>query len=227
MTPADIIDQVRYITKSSSTDGAGNTTGLLRMLNDYYLRLATVFIDTNDDLFGRKADTTLSVTANQEAYLLPTDLIKLKRLEITYDGTNWYKVTLEDDNEFQDIAMSSTNINNNFTQTQPYANVFGNALYLRPIPATSVTLGLRAYYIGRPTLITNISLDTFGIPSEYQGYLVYGMSGEVATRQGDEALAAAMFQKWEDGQNKVKEMFAPRKLDYQAGFRDLSGNIFT
>lgn len=227
MTPADILDQVRYITKTSSADGAGNTAGLLRMLNDYYLRFATVFIDTNDDLFGRKAKTTLALNANQEYYYLPTDLIRLKRAEITYDGTNWYKITLADDNEFQDVAMSPTNINNNFAQTQPYANVFGNIMYLRPIPASQVSLGLRLYYVGRPTLITNISLDTFGVPSEYHGYLVYGMSGEVATRQGDEALAAAMFQKWEDGQNKVREMFAPRKLDYQAGFRDLSGNVFT
>lgn len=227
MTPADILSQVRYITKTSSTENAGDTTALLRMLNDYYLRLATVFIDTNDDLFGRKADTNLNVSSNQEAYLLPTDMVKLKRVEITYDGTNWYKVTLEDDNEFRDFAMSATNIGNNFTQSQPYANVFGNVLYLRPIPTTAVSGGLRAYYIGRPTLITNISLDAFGIPTDYQGYLVYGIAGEVATRQGDSALSAAMFQKWEDGQNKVRMMFAPRKLDYEAGFRDLSGSIFT
>jgi len=219
MTPAEILDQVRYITKTSTADGSGNTSGLLRMLNDYYLRLATVFIDTNDDLFGRKAKTTLAVNANQEYYYLPTDLMKLKRVEATYDGTNWYKVTLMDDNEFQGIALDPTSVNNYFNQSQPYASVLGNILYMRPIPAQAVSLGLRIWYVGRPTLITNISLDSFGIPGEYHGYLVYGISGEVATRQGDETLAAAMFQKWEDGQKKVRDMFAPRELDYKAGMR--------
>ena len=226
MTPSDVLDQVRYISKTSTGDGTGGEAALKRILNDYYLRLATVFIDTNDDLYGRKAKTTLAVNANQEYYALPTDLVKVKRGEVSYDGTNWYPITFMDDNEFNAIALNQTGINNNFAQSQPYASVFGCVLYMRPIPPSTVSLGLRLWYIGRPSLITNISTDVFFIPTEYQGYLVYGITGEVATRQGDEALAAAMFQKWEDGQNKVRQMFAPRELNYLAGFRQ-TPNSFT
>lgn len=219
MTPADILTRVRYITKTSTGDGSGDTDSLLALLNDFYFRFATVLIDTNEDLFGVKMKTTLSLNANQEGYYMPATLMRLKRVEVTYDGTNWYPVTLADDNEWRGIAMDPVSIGNNFSQSQPYANWFGNILYLRPIPAQTVSLGLRIYGICRPTLLSNISLDNINIPAEYHGYLVYGMSGEVATRQGDEALAAAMFQKWEDGQNKARQMFAPRELNYLAGFR--------
>ena len=39
------------------------------------------------------------------------------------------------------------------------------------------------------------------------------------SRQGNDALAAAMFQKWEDGRMKIETQFAPRNLDEQDDFQ--------
>lgn len=215
MTPAQVLDQVRYLCKVSSTDGSGSEADLVRVLNDYYLRQVSIFVNLNEDLFGRKATTNLNVVSNQEAYGLPSDAMRIKRVEVSYDGSNWYKVSMMDDNEVQDYALDTTNVRNLYTSSNPYADLFGNHLYLRPIPTQAVSSGLRLYYIAQPTLITNISVDTFQTPSEYHGYLAYGVAGEVATRQGNDALGGAMFQKWEDGRVKAEKQYAPRDLDYR------------
>lgn len=219
MRPDQIIDQVRYITKTSANDGSGTEADLVRIINDYYLRQTTAFVNTNEDLFGKKSDTNLNVSANQEAYSLPSDCMRVKRVEITYDGTNWYKVRIMDDNDSSDEPLDSTSINNDYSQTSPYADIFGNAIYLRPIPSSSVGNGLRIWYFGRPTLITNITVHTFDTPQDYHGYLAYGVASEVATRQGNQALATQMFAKWEDGLRKIEKTYSPRVLDHRVNFK--------
>lgn len=221
MTPSQVIDQIRFLTRTSSTDGTGTEANLLRLINDYYLRQVVDFVNENQDKFGRKAFTTLSVNANQEYYALPVNLIRLKRIEVTYDGSNWKKVNIMDDNDQQTDALDKTDINNDYNQGFPWASIYGDAIYLRPIPATNVSLGLKLWYITSPTLITNISVDTFVTPAQYHGYLAYGPAAEVATRLGNEALHAQMFQKWEDGRKKIKDTFNPYNLDKRTDFKTL------
>ena len=212
MTPNDIFVRARWLTKTATTDGTAADTDLLPILNDYFYRQVTTFVNTNEDLFGVKADTNLNVTALQEAYPLPTDLIRLKRAEITYDGTNWYKIHTNDDGQVQAHALDVTSIQNNYSQSNPYADIFGDNLYLRPIPTSAVTNGLRIWYIQRPSMLSTIS-STIPTPVDYHGYLTYGVAAEIATRKGDDALAASMFQKWEDGRNKIITQFAPKNMD--------------
>ncbi len=224
MLPSEIITRARYLTKTTANDGTGDNTNLLAILNDYYLRQATIFINTNQDKFGVKAYTDLDVTANQETYSLPSDCVKIKRMEITYDGTNWKKVHFQDVGENQQFALDQTNIANRFSTASPYAEIFGDNLYLRPIPTSSVTSGLMMWYIARPSLLSTIS-SVITTPLDYQGYLVYGVAAEIATRQGNDAFAASMFQKWEDGRAKIEATYAPRDLDQFIDFKPLPNNM--
>lgn len=223
MTPAQVIDRVRYNTKTSATDGTAADTDLLPILNDYVYRFETILIGLNDDKYGKKATTALNTQANQEAYAMPSDLVKLKRVEITYDGTNWRKVDMNDDSEVQEHALDATTINQRYTQNAPKGDMFGDSIYLRPIPTSAQAAGLRIWYIARPSLLSTMS-STIQIPDEYHGYLVYGVTAEVATRQGNDSLAAAMFQKWEDGRVKAEKNFAPRSQDHLFGFRPMPVN---
>jgi len=220
MTPSEIVTRARWLTKTSSTDGTAADTDLLPILNDYYSRQIIDFVNTNEDLFGVKSTTSLNVVSNQEAYALPSDLIRVKRVEITYDGTNWFKIHTNDDGQVQWTALDANSINTQFNQSDPYADIFGSALYLRPIPTAAVSGGLRIWYIQRPSQLSTMSSSVL-TPSDYHGYLIYGVAGEIATRKGDQAMAAQMFQKWEDGRNKIKETFAPRNLDLLVDFNPL------
>ena len=218
MLPTDIFTRVRYLTKSSTTDNVGDDTNLLAILNDYYLRQVTIFVDTNDDKFGIKTKTDL--TGGQESYAMPSDLLKLKRIEATYDGTNWQKVHIQGDEEVENYAFDATTIGQRYSTSKPYADVYGDAIYVRPIPSATSSAGLRLYYIQRPSLLSNGS-STINVPSDYQGYLVYGVASEVATRQGNETLTAQMMSRWMEGEQKIKQTFAPRAIDHMVDFKPL------
>jgi len=216
MTPAEILAQVRYNTKTSTTDGVGAESDLMRILNDYYLRQTMLFVNANEDLFGVKATTSLNIVDSQETYTLPPDCLRVKRVEVNYTGSNkdWYKARYQDVGQVEGFAMSQSNINDYYSTNSPYYDVFGDKIYLRPIPTSNISGGLMLWYIRRPTTLSTIS-STISTPQDFHGYLVYGVTAEVATRQGNDALAAAMFQKWEDGRIKIETMFPPKELDRQ------------
>lgn len=219
MTPLEIINRVRYITKSSSTDGVGGESDLLDILNDYYYRQVVIFVNTNEDKFGVKSTTNLNAVANQEAYSLPTDCIRVKRVEVNYDGSDsgWRKARFQDAGQVESYALSPTNINNYYSTSDPYYDLYGDYLRLRPIPLTNITGGLMLWYIQRPSTLNGTS--TITTPADFHGYLVYGVAAEVATRQGNDAFAASMLQKWEDGRIKIETMFPPQDLDKQVDFQ--------
>lgn len=217
MTPAEILNHARYLTKTSTTDGVGDETSLVRILNDYYLRQVQIFVNTNEDKFGVRSSTNLNVVANQEAYELPDDCLRIKRVEVNYDGSTsgWRKARFQDVGQVENFALSASNVNNFYSTANPYYDVFGDYLYLRPIPTTNVSGGLFLWYIQRPTAVTNISISIITTPSDFHGYLAYGVAAEMATRQGNDALAASMLQKWEDGKAKVETLYPPQDLDKQ------------
>ena len=212
MTPQTILDQVRFLTKTSSTDGTGTDANLLRILNDYYYRQVSIFVNTNEDKFGRKAYTTLNINPVQEYYRLPPDCMRVKRVEVTYDGSQWRKMREIDAGQVENYALDPTSIKNYYNTTSPYYEIYGDSIYLRPIPSTSISLGLKLWYIRLPAMLSNMTA-TIAVPTEYQGYLAYGVAAEVATRQGNDSLAAAMFQKWEDGKIKIEKQYSPTNLD--------------
>jgi hypothetical protein len=126
-------------------------------------------------------------------------------------------VTIEDSGERPDMAMTTDRINNNYVQSNPKADIFGDAIYIRPIPSTSVSLGLRLWYIARPTDISAMN-STFGLPIDYQGYLAYGVSSDICARKLDMAASTAFLAKYEDGLRKMEVEYPPINLDYQLGF---------
>lgn len=212
MLPSDVAARARYLTKTTSSDGTGDDSYLLGIVNDYYLRQAIALINLNQDKFGVQATTDLNVTENQESYALPSDMVKMKRMEITYDGSLWHPVRMTDVGLEQRNATDPATIAQEYTTAYPKADIFGDSLYLRPIPSASVAGGLKMWYVARPALLSTMS-SVISTPVDYHGYLSYGVAAEIATRQANDALAAQMFQKWEDGLKKMAQTFPARDLD--------------
>jgi hypothetical protein len=217
MTPQNIIDQARYLTRTANGDGMADDADALRTLADYYRRMTSKLVSLDEDKFGVKSTTDLNTVANQESYQLPSDCLKTKRIEITYDGSNWYKVTVEDSGEQPDLALTTDRINNYYVQNDPKADIFGDYIYLRPIPTAAVTGGLRLWYIKQPSDLSTLS-STVSIPSIFHGYLAYGVASEIAARKLDMVASAAFMQKYEDGLKKMEVEYPPLNLDYRMGF---------
>lgn len=76
----------------------------------------------------------------------PTDLLNLKRLEISIEGV-LTPVTIYHDTE-NDLSEND-NINENFDSSKPYAIISRGSIRLRPIPSEAVTGGLVITYAQR------------------------------------------------------------------------------
>lgn len=223
MTTQEVLDQARYITKTAVGDNVGETADLLRILNDCVQRQVKELVNTNDTKFGVKAKANLNVNPNQEAYRLPSDWLKLKRVEVTYDGSKWYPAEVVDDANYLQYALDSTTISQQFTTNNPKAALFGDSLYLRPIPTTAVTEGLRIWYVRMPSLLSSASAS-LPTPSEYHQFLAYGVAKEIALRQGENDLYDRMAQMWEDGLAKIRNTFAPRATGEELNLKDKPTN---
>lgn len=227
MLPSEVIAHARYLAKVSASDGTGDWEPTLRIFNDYYLRQVTKFAEVNQNKFGRKARTTLNITADQEAYRLPFDCLRVKRVEITYDGTNWRKLTIEDSSKVQNMALDSTTIQQQYEKDAPRADIYGDSIFLRPIPTTGVSLALRLWYLQMPTLLTTGQLSNASFlitPIEYHGYLSDGIAVEFAKRQGKDNFIAAQMKIWNDSLLKIENDYAPQVLDQPIDIQGSSEN---
>lgn len=100
-------------------------------------------------------ESTTNLEANQADYSIPTDLIKEKRLTISYDGTNWYKARPFDINE-SNIALKDSF----FTEANPYYDLHDNSIQIYPTPKADVTAGLKIWMSRNMELFTSDDMTT-------------------------------------------------------------------
>lgn len=154
-TLGGLIQECELLTGLGNTQISGNTTNLkiiTRLLNATYHEVVTMILDSQDEWdFDDKNHTdypilTTSLVASQQDYTLPASLkaLKIKRVEITYDGSQWYKAEPLDINELG-IATDTTTISGNFSTGSPRYDLQNNALFLYPIPSSNVSGGLKIW----------------------------------------------------------------------------------
>ena len=92
-------------------------------------------------------------------YSFPTDLLDIERIEITFDGTNWYIISKENGNLY-DISESLVSeqdedtIQNSYSESNPVAFIMRGSLFIRPLnDGTTQTSGLRLFYSPRQATI--------------------------------------------------------------------------
>jgi len=154
---------------------------------------------------------TASLVASQQEYVFPSDILKIKRIEITYDGTNWYKVKFFDVNDI-DSATDTTTISSNFQTTAPYADIHDSSVFLYPIPTANSTNGLKIWYENE---VTELSADTDEptIPEAYQKGLCYGAATDYFDKEMDTRKSSYMEKKMEKDLFRMKDFVNRRNQD--------------
>lgn len=141
-------------------------------MNAYYDLFVGEILDSMDDWDFQGEVATADLVANQQEYLFPADILKIKRVEVSFDGVNWQKAEPLDINEIGH-ATDSTTIASHFNVSEPYFDLHDASLFLFPIPTSNVTGGLKIWY---EKLITKLSAATdepsFARP--YHKGLAYG-----------------------------------------------------
>lgn len=158
-------------------------------INEYYKEIVNEIIGSMDD-WDFQADYAITdLVANQQEYVLPTDIIKIKRIEYTPDGTNWYNVKFFDLSERFNKANDSTTVNNDFNSQNPYADLMDGSFFLYPIPSSSVSNGIKVWYSKN---ITELSADS-STPVFHEAYhrvLSYGAAKDYLEANLDKTGAA-------------------------------------
>lgn len=126
----------------------GNTTLKARfaqLVNSRYHTVVTKILKSQDDWDfddSNHADFPIMTTplvASQRDYGIPVSekVLKIKRVDITYDGTNWNRVLPLDSSEIEDGLGNDANIDANFDKSMPRYDLQYNSIWVYPLATSS------------------------------------------------------------------------------------------
>lgn len=101
--------------------------------------------DFDDSNHGDYPIATTPMVAGQRDYGLPTDykVLGIKRVDVTYDGSNYYPASHIDSSQFGQIGNTITE-DNNFSDTQPAYDLKSNSVWVYPLAtAAQVAAGAK------------------------------------------------------------------------------------
>lgn len=136
---------------------------------------------------------TTTTVASQRAYDFPSLTIAISRLEV--NGQRVYP------NDFMDDDATTGNNPDEVLTGQPtWYQIWGDDLYLRPVPSTSAQT-IRVFSYNMPNPVT--AVGTLDIPARYHLYLSdYAMS-QMCAQDGNNAQATSFMNLWTDHKKRV------------------------
>lgn len=119
----------RLVNKDSSTFLDGNSTNILADLNRLYghrvLDILRVRVDKNASITNATTThvSTVGLVAGDNGYngeyAFPSDLLRPVRFEVSYDGVNWLKATVYDNELNQGSEYNNTQLVASFSEQEP------------------------------------------------------------------------------------------------------------
>lgn len=151
MTISDINTYVTSRTGADTT--AYSAANRLISTNRWYHKVTDMIFDSllnysHDDLnVSTEAIVSKNTVSNQEYVALGVsdEILSIQRVEVSYDGTNYYKAEPISQRQIPTSIVNQDVINNEFSTTKPYYEHKGQLLYLYPVPTSSVTNGLKLW----------------------------------------------------------------------------------
>jgi len=233
-TLANVFSDVRYLSGKDST--TLEDADLLRIANKYYLLMVRELVDLNEDLYAEISYTDL--VSGQREYLLPYDdtagtaanlqyygggLIKLQRVEVTYDGSEW---KVADPISFQEIeraTITDVDLNQQFDKSDPKYWFKDRSLWIAPVPGSGDSVaagnhGLYIFWVRRPGEMTATSAIP-DLPKDFLSVLVEGMLIDVYRKYGRTADARVAQANWETGIENMREKEANIDFEQQYIFK--------
>ena len=170
MTLQSIMDECRYFTRTTVVNYSD--ADLKKNINTYLHYFVNEIIESMDGWGFTETTNSQDLVASQQAYTFPTGILKIKRVEVSYDGTNWHEAIPFDIN-MVGSPNDTTTIGQNFSQSKPFYDAAGNSLNLYPIPDAAVTNGLKVWYEKEATELSATS-DEPTFAEAYHKALAYG-----------------------------------------------------
>lgn len=233
MTLGEIATKARSLVNANST--TYTDANLLIDINLWYQKAATMILEAQDEAdFDDARNTdypikTTALVANQRDYAIAVSekMLKFKRLDVTYDGVNWYKAEPIDSGQFMTglgpssaTAMEST-IDGRFSKTNPRYDIKYGSIFLYPRASTAdVTAGatMQAEWYRQVTPFTSAELTAGtvvpGFDDPFHPIIPYGCAFEFAqSRQLPQVKS--IFPMLQDYEARLKQAYSNKQKDRQ------------
>lgn len=221
-------------------DGAitGDSTQLAyftSLVNEVYYDIVTEQMraqdtwDFDDTNWTDHAVATTPMVAAQRDFKLNTDpdLFKIKRVDVTYDGTNWYQANATDSGRFQFGVGNDDKVDDNFEKTAPAYDLRSNTLWLYPrAEADDVTAGAKIRIEYTRVLDVFTTADTSkqpGIDPVWHDLIPLGVSMKYAAFRNLEATKSLKVL-YDERMANMREYYARKQDDFDTALVAVSRN---
>ena len=224
MTYAQLVSHARFLTGGITTSD-WSAAEITVSLNNWYHKVVSIILDSQDDwdfddpnhANASNFPKAFNLTANTQLVsldVLTNKILKVSRVDVSYDGTNWYKAEPIDQGEIG-TAIDSTTVNNNFSTTKPYYDLQGTYIYLYPIPTASVTSGLRVFYTREvDEFTTSDTTQEPGFDEPFHAMLSIGAAVDWETsRKSGGARLSRLEQMFQDYEFRLRGYYGAKQKD--------------
>lgn len=235
MTLGDIAKKARSYTNTDINSYPD--ANLLIDINIWYQKLVTMIFESQDDTDfddARRTDypvQTQAMIANQRDYQMQVSeaVLKIKRVDLTYDGSHWYRAEPFDTGSFRfgigyDAATSTDVVfDQHFIQQNPRYDVAYGSVWIMPMPlAADVTNGgtirvewernVIPFVVGDYTSVLTDSTVVPGFDAPFHPMLALGAGFEYAfTRQLPQLVQIQ--QQLTDWETRLRQAYGRKELD--------------
>lgn len=243
MTLGDIANKSRALTHTDT--GSYTASNLLIDINVWYEKIVSMILESQDETdfddqrntntgFNPQAATypivTTALVAGQRDYAMPVSegVMKIKRVDITYDGTNYFRAMPFDDGEESFGFGNATNEDRNFITQAPQYDIKYNSIFVYPLAtAANVTSGatLRVEWERNVTLFTSSDYTTDpndsavipGFDAIFHPMLAWGAAFEFANAQ-NLPQAKGFGETLQDFEARLRTHYGRKLLDRELQF---------
>lgn len=235
MTLGDVANKVRALTHTDTV--SYTATNLLIDINIWYQKAVTIIFESQDDTdFDDQRNTTYPVNttpllAAQRDYPIPvsTAALKIKRVDITYDGTNYFRANPFDNGVPQWGMGNATNEDANMIKSAPRYDIQYNSIFIYPLAvASDVAAGAKIriewernitpFTAADYTVDPNDSTVVLGFDAPFHPYVAYGTASDKAISDNlpnkDTLTQDAM-----DWEQRLRTHYGRKDLDIMLAFR--------
>lgn len=199
------------------------------LLNSAYHKVVTMILQSQDEWDWDDINQTLypiftvPMVANQRDYSFSAadKFLKIKRIDVTYDGSTYYKAEPFDINEsgygFGPAGSTmETTTDGRFSKSTPKYDIRANGIFIYPMASASdVTAGaaIRAEFFREPDeFTTSDTTQEPGIDEAFHPLLAIGASYDYCVGN-DLKRAQALKNEWLEGEMNLKKYYSSKDED--------------
>lgn len=161
--------KIRYLLGDITSDSYSDTN-IDRAINDYYHKALGIAFTTCGEWEVSGEVSTTNLVATQQEYVLPSNIISLYKVEANFTGNSGDWVNLPIANM---TSINSPLSNETTNTTSSFCRVFDNSLFLEYPAGSSITAGLKVWFVEDITELSNTT-DAPDLPEYLISYIVDG-----------------------------------------------------